>query len=121
MDLFISVIVCTYNREKYLGESLQCLARQDLSKDLFEIVLVNNRSTDQTEQICKRFSEENHQLNFRYFTEEQAGLSYARNRGINESKGDLIVFLDDDAMADEQYLFEVRQFFLENKNVFKSI
>jgi glucosyl-dolichyl phosphate glucuronosyltransferase len=117
MDLFVSVIVCTYNREKYLEESLQCLARQDLSEDLFEIILVNNRSTDRTEQICKHFSEENRQLNFRYFTENQAGLSYARNKGIKESEGNLVVFLDDDAMAGEQYLSTVRQFFLENKNV----
>lgn len=117
MDLFISVIVCTYNREKYLGESLQCLALQNLSKDLYEIILVNNRSTDKTEQICKRFSEENPNLDFRYCTEERAGLSFARNSGIYEARGELIVFLDDDAMADEQYLSVVRQFFLENKDV----
>lgn len=117
MDLFLSVIICTYNREKYLAESLQCLAQQDLPKEFFEIILVNNRSTDQTEKICKRFSEENRNLNFHYFYEEKAGLSHARNRGISESRGDLIVFLDDDAMAVKQYLSVTRKYFLENEKV----
>ena len=49
----ISVIICTYNRDKYLGETLQRLAANQY-KGAWEIVLVNNNSTDTTEDICNR-------------------------------------------------------------------
>ncbi|MBR3647079.1 MAG: glycosyltransferase family 2 protein [Paludibacteraceae bacterium] len=108
----ISVIICTYNRDKYLGETLQRLAANQY-KGAWEIVLVNNNSTDTTEDICNRFAKEYPTLPFRYFVETNQGLSYARNRGMQEAKGDWFVFLDDDAFVENDYLSRLDQYIVQ--------
>ena len=67
-------------------------------------MLVNNNSTDHTESECQRFRETYPSLNFHYVMEVKQGLSHARNRGIRESRGETLVFLDDDAFAEGDYL-----------------
>jgi glycosyltransferase involved in cell wall biosynthesis len=69
----LSVIICSYNREKVIGKTLQHLSAQT-DKD-FEIVLVNNNSTDQTETVFKNYIRENPQLNISCFLEKNQGLS----------------------------------------------
>ena len=107
----ISIIVCTYNRNDYILKALNSLAQQTLPADQYEIIIVNNNSTDNTDALCQSFLQEHRQQNFHYFIEKQQGLSYARNRGIAESSGDILVFMDDDAQADENYLKEICHFF----------
>jgi len=107
----ISVIVCTYNREKYLGQLLESMARQSYPKDLFEVVLVNNNSVDGTENICRQFANQHPDVHFIYVVEAQQGLSYARNRGIHESSGELLVYVDDDATVEPSYLKAYGDFF----------
>jgi Glycosyltransferases involved in cell wall biogenesis len=97
----LSVIFCTYNREKYLYNALKSISQQNIPYHDYEIVMVNNNSTDSTESICKQFRYDYPGVNFRYFLETQQGLSYARNRGVQESRGDILVFVDDDATAFE--------------------
>ena len=100
----ISIIICTYNRELYLPKCLEHLKNQTEAPSNFEIILVNNNSTDQTENICENFIAQNPQLITKYVKEMNPGLSFARNRGIKESKGDVLVFIDDDAMAEAVHL-----------------
>lgn len=99
-----SIIICTYNREKYLYDALKCIVENDFSTAGYEVVLVNNNSTDNTESECKRFHNDFPQVNFRYFVETNQGLSFARNRGIAEAAGTVLVFLDDDSFAGKNYL-----------------
>ncbi len=99
-----SIIICTYNREKYLYTALQKMAENDFSPMLYEIVLVNNNSTDSTEEECRRFHADYPSIRFRYFVEEQQGLSHARNRGIREAKEEMLIFLDDDSFVHPSYL-----------------
>lgn len=99
----ISFIICTYNREKYIYECLSRLAK-NTAQDGWEIVLVNNNSTDNTAAECERFVRDYKPTNYHYFVETQQGLSYARNRGIAEAKGEWLVFLDDDAMIEKDYI-----------------
>ncbi len=100
----ISVIICTYNREKYLPQLFESLIRQDFPKSDYEIVFVNNNSPDATAQRCIEFQEKYSDINFSYFEEKKQGLSHARNRGIREAKGELLAFIDDDAVAHDGYL-----------------
>lgn len=100
----LSVIICTYNREKYLYNALSHVACNTLSKAEYEIVLVNNNSTDHTEQECQRFATDYPDVNFYYYVENKQGLSHARNRGIEESRGEYLVFLDDDSFVRPEYL-----------------
>lgn len=105
----LSVIICTYNREKYLGETLERLAAHRYD-GAWELVLVNNCSTDSTAQICEAFAAAHPALPFRYFVESQQGLSHARNRGMTEAKGDWFIFLDDDAFVEPNYLARLEQY-----------
>ncbi len=113
----ISAIVCTYNREFFLKKALDSLAGQSLSADEFEIVLVNNNSTDSTEQICKQFQQEQPNIAFTYVIEKNQGLSFARNRGIVESKSDLVTFIDDDAWLEKDFLKKTVEFMESNPEV----
>lgn len=113
----ISVVVCTYNREKYLDKSISSLADQTLDKDKYEVVLVNNNSTDGTAARSKELMGKlGDRVSIRYFLENNQGLSYARNRGVQEAKFDLICFIDDDAVAEPEFLENILSFFNSNHN-----
>ena len=107
----ISVIICTYNRDKYIYNVLKSLAENDLPRQEYEVVLVNNNSTDNTETECKRFASDYPDIRFNYCFESQQGLSYARNRGIREAQGDLLAYVDDDATVNKEYLRTYADFF----------
>ena len=108
----ISVIVCTFNREKYIINTLEHLLKQKkVNSHDYEVIIINNNSTDNTEKICVSFIKENKLSNFHYFNEDKQGHTFARNRGIAESKGMIISFLDDDAFVTENYIFHIFSFF----------
>lgn len=113
----LSVIICTYNREKYLYNVLKSIAENDFPTDRYEIVLINNNSTDRTEEECRRFTEAFPKVRFRYFMETRQGLSYARNRGVTESEGDVLVFVDDDALVNGEYLQTYADFFEQHPEI----
>ena len=102
--LELSVVICTYNRDRFLPDVLKSLKKQSAQADVFEIVIINNNSNDKTEEISLAFQKNNPQLNVTYFIESNPGLSFARNRGIKEAKADLISFIDDDGIAREDYV-----------------
>ncbi len=114
--LELSVIICTYNREKFLPNALESLTKQTENKQKFEIIIVNNNSTDKTEEISLNFIKNNPQLNIFYVIEKNQGLSFARNKGINEAKANLISFIDDDAIARKDYVENIIKSFKNNPN-----
>jgi glycosyltransferase involved in cell wall biosynthesis len=102
MDL--SVIICTYNRRDHLRNVLTSLAGQELSHAIeWDIVVVDNNSTDDTHEVTKAFSDTS-PVPVHYAREEKQGLSHARNRGIVESRGRYVAFIDDDAIADPHWV-----------------
>ena len=107
----LSAVICTYNREKYIYNVLRSIAENDFSKDGYEIVLVNNNCTDNTEAECLRFKNDFPDVAFHCFHEPNQGLSYARNCGVRESKGDIIIYVDDDAVVNKEYLRTYAEFF----------
>lgn len=109
--IMFSVIICTYNRDKFLYDALLHVAENDFPHKEYEIVLVNNNSTDNTENECLRFAEEFPDVQFRYFVETKQGLSHARNRGIDESHGEVLIFLDDDSFVKPDYLSNLKKQF----------
>jgi glycosyltransferase involved in cell wall biosynthesis len=112
-----SVIICTYNRERYLPTCLAHLKQQTAPRTSFEIVLVNNNSSDLTDSICLAFQAENPQLNLTYVIESNPGLSYARNRGITESKGEMVCFIDDDGFAYPDYIENLHKELEKNRAI----
>lgn len=97
-----SVIVCTYNREDLLPECLLSLAVQTFNPEQYEVVIVNNNSSDNTLKVAEEFVERF--SNFRLVTESEQGLSHARNMGVREATGEYLAFIDDDARAPENWL-----------------
>ena len=100
----VSIIICTYNRMQYLPKCLEHLKNQTCKTEDYEVVLINNNSTDKTEFICKEYIQKNPELNVSYFLEKNPGLSHARNRGVKEANGDVLCFIDDDGFAIPDYV-----------------
>jgi glycosyltransferase involved in cell wall biosynthesis len=95
----ISAIICTHNRDRYLGLAIDSLLAQDL--DRFEILVIDNASTDTTKAVVSARLD-NPRL--RYVYESTLGLSTARNRGARESQAEILAYLDDDAIATPTWL-----------------
>ena len=110
----LSVIICTYNREKYIGNLLESIAANTLAKQEYELLLVDNNCTDNTKTVCMEFANRHQDINFRYLQESEQGLSAARNKGIKEAKGNILVYVDDDALVDNTYLQTFADFFSLN-------
>lgn len=91
----LSVIVCTHNRSHLFTSCLNSLVNQTLSVRDFEIVIVNNKSTDDTQAIAETYAGSHG--NIRVINELKQGLSHARNRGWQEAKGKYVAYIDDDA------------------------
>lgn len=110
MPIEISVIICTYNRDKYIYQTLEHIACNGFPADRYEIILIDNNSTDHTVTECQKFSRNFPELNYHYFLETQQGLSFARNRGIQEAQGEIFLFLDDDAFMQKDYLHKLASY-----------
>ena len=93
---------------------LKSIAENDYPFSEYEILLVNNNSTDDTEEECRRFAADYPDVTFRYVVETNQGLSYARNRGLVEASGDILIYVDDDATVCTAYLREYARFFKQN-------
>jgi len=98
----VTVAICTHNRAKDTAEAIGSVLVQDFDKKELEIVVVDNGSTDETAETVNGLRQR-HGERIRYVFEPKLGLSTARNRAIREAKGDLILFLDDDALAGSQW------------------
>ena len=93
----ISVIVPVYNVEKYLEECLESIRHQTYTD--IEVILVNDGSTDGSREICEQYCEKD--IRFRLINQENQGQSVARNRGVAESTGQFIMFVDSDDVVKE--------------------
>jgi len=115
--LKLSVIVCTYNRETYLKKTLRYLSEQSASPQEYEVLVIDNNSTDTTATICKDFISTDRHDHFYYHLEKNQGHTFARNKGIKESKGEYIAFLDDDAWVYGNYCENIIKYFNSNPEV----
>lgn len=99
MNELVSVVIPTYNRQKYLHKAIQTVLNQTYQH--FEIVIVDDASVVDNKEIVDSF----HDKRIRYFkNDEQRGAPYSRNFGIEQSKGKFVAFLDDDDEWEEEKL-----------------
>jgi len=106
-----SIIIPVFNVSEYLERCVQSVLKQTFKN--FEVILINDGSTDGSDQICEELEDQNKRI--KYFSQENKGLSETRNRGITESKGEWIIFVDSDDTIEANTL----ELFLKiiNKNV----
>ncbi len=107
----ISVIICTYNRAESLKETLDALAKLTAPSPGFEVIVVNNNSSDATPEVVKAAAE-GASFPVKYVFEPKQGLSHARNSGIEEARGEFLVFTDDDIIPEKQWLSSIRDGFM---------
>jgi len=100
----ISVILCTYNRCQSLARALGSVARSTLPKSVeWEVLVVDNNSNDHTRGVVEDYCQR-HPGQFRYLFEPQPGKSHALRTGIQEARGDILAFMDDDVTVDPAWL-----------------
>ncbi len=102
-----SVIICTRNRADFVAKCLRTAIQEGERLDCGgEIIMVDNASTDETRSIFDKIAAErsNDKLRIRYQFEPEPGLSLARNRGVAQARGDILIFLDDDAVPQRGWL-----------------
>ena len=107
----LSLIIPTHNRASDLIFALESVARQTLPHAEWEVVVVDNCSTDSTEEEVRKFAEAHPDLNIRLVYEGEAGVSHARNRGISSTTAPFIAFIDDDERVNPEFLVAYLEFF----------
>lgn len=109
----ISVVISTYNRSASLRKTIESLLNQEHLQDIIpEIIIVDHACTDNTKSMVQRFMAVA-KVEIRYVYEAHPGISVARNRGITESRGEIIAFTDDDVIADRYWLASIGKAFKE--------
>lgn len=115
--LKISIIVCTYNRSELLLGCLHSLVEQTLDTEDYEVIIVNNNSTDNTVETVGHFAKTYNHIHIRIVTELNQGLSFARNRGWQEASGEYVAYIDDDALAPPDWVYQIQSFIDRQPNV----
>ena len=111
----ISLIICSYNRARFIEPALQSILSQQYEN--YEVIFVENNSPDNTLEICQSFQNRHPEFPLKIFTELNQGHSFARNRGINESNGEIISFIDDDVVLQADFLKNIDIFFDQRPKV----
>ena len=110
--MILSVIIPTRNRASFLDGALNSLCNQSCSSDLFEVIVIDNGSTDATFQICKKYKSKI--LNYRFFLKPNPGLHIGRHLGARKAKGEILVYIDDDIVADKGWLQAIANAFKDD-------
>ncbi len=106
----VSIIITAYNYERYIERAIRSCLDQSLSKNQYEVIVVNDCSTDNTHIILENYQEEIRVFNL----EKNVGLSAARNFGVKKALGQFIIFLDADDYIQRDLLLVQKTFLAEN-------
>ena len=105
----ISIIVPTYNKSSHLARLLPSIIEQDYAKEDFEIIIVDDGSTDNTASVAEQFAD--CFANYQYVYQHNQGIGAARNTGLRHARGELISFIADDYVLDPTYLSKMSSAF----------
>ena len=98
--MVLSIIICTFNRVNFLESCINSIIDQIHDHNNIEILIIDNNSKDNTKELVKNYNSNN----IVYYLETQQGLSFARNKGIKEAKGNYLAFVDDDATINKNWI-----------------
>ncbi len=107
---FISIVIPAFNEEKYLSESLESLKKQTYPSDNFEVIVVDNNSTDKTSEVAESFG-------VRVVPCLTPGVSIARDTGSRAAKGEIIVGTDADTIVSENWLEKIAEHFQKDSEL----
>ena len=109
----VSVIITAYNYDRYIERCLRSVLDQSLPKSQYEIIVVNDGSTDKTKEVLDNYAD----VARVFHLEKNRGLSYARNFGIKKARGMFVVFVDADDYIQHDMLLIQKTFLTENNKL----
>lgn len=109
-EMKLSVVIPAFNEEKYIGATLELLISH-AGKDIYEIIVVDNASTDHTATVAKKFK------GVKVVREERKGLTRARQAGLMAAKGDLVAYIDADTHIKPEWFHRVKKEFEKNRRL----
>ena len=111
----VSVVICTFNRCERLGHALESVVAQSYPSELTQVIVVDNGSTDRTADVVERF--QSRLRNLLYLVESRPSVPLVRNRGLEEARGWIVAFLDDDAIAAPTWVEELQKVWVRDPDV----
>lgn len=111
----LSIIIPTRNRAGLLRKALESVAEQPADPDFFEVLVIDNGSTDETKGVAKGF--QGKIKNFRYFYDARPGLHVGRNKGLLKSRGELVGYLDDDVVLFPNWINTILEAFKDEQTM----
>jgi glycosyltransferase involved in cell wall biosynthesis len=112
----ITAVISTFNRDRLLSAALESALNQKYTGGRYEVIVVDNNSTDHTRETVESFISKGHR-NLKYVFEPRQGVSYARNTGVACAVAPLIAFADDDVEVDSDWLGVIIKKFLEHPEI----
>jgi len=109
----VTVAIPTHNRAYYLNQTLEGLMHQDYAKSELEILVIDNNSTDSTFATVQGYKDS--AIPVRYIKEKRQGLDYARNCAVEASRGEIIIFADDDILVKPDWVSAMCDAFIKDK------
>ena len=104
--MFLSIIIPIYNVEQYIEKCILSCERQNIEKSDYEIICINDGSTDRSEEIVKALK--NNYNNIVALSQKNKGVSCARNLGLEKARGEYIWFVDGDDFVQENVLSDIK-------------
>lgn len=114
----VSAVICSYNRARFVIKAVESIFAQDFDHSRLEVIVVDNNSTDGTLEALAQFKKDHPQYNFSYYTEPNQGVAFTRNRCVQEAKGEIVAYLDDDSEAQPGWLNTIVSYFDAHPEVF---
>ena len=112
----ISAVITTYNRSEMLATALEAVLSQKTGGVRYEVIVVDNNSTDNTRATIEAFITKGHP-NLRYVFEPKQGIAHGRNAGVSAAQADIIAFTDDDVVVKENWIAIIKRAFDENPGI----
>ena len=107
----VSAVICSYNRARFIISAVESIFNQEFDKDKYEVIVVDNNSSDNTVALLEAYRQAHPGCNFRYYIEKNQGVAFARTRCATEAKGEIVAYLDDDSKAQPGWLKYTVDFF----------
>ena len=114
----ISAVICSYNRARFIISAVESIFNQEYNKNLYEVIVVDNNSTDNTVELLEQYKTAHPDYHFSYFVEYNQGVAFARTRCAKEAQGEIVAFLDDDSTAQPGWLSSIVAFFDAHPDVY---
>jgi len=114
--MLVSVIISSFNYARYIERAIRSALDQSLDRTRYEIIVIDDASTDQTKHVLENYKDEVRVIQF----EKNKGLSAVRNEGIKKAKGQFVVFLDADDYIQHD-LLKLQSVFLSENNQLNAV